>query len=446
MKSNKTIFIYYVMATLVYFSLYPITASNGDSLDQAIDQQLNKEQLQHEYPKNVALVNDGIQPLRRKRRYLEFPEGSSFQLVYDLIIGVVDYTNYLILGVTVALAWELPSKPPSEIFEDFTERLRDGTLGTSRNDTVKNIKYIDLKTKMPITKTSSAKYEYNLQPIFRPPMHYRYYTYATPDSFYKYQNNKGSQNMNFYNRYNNWSRKDNQYYSPKQAHPFTKWTQFQSRPKYSTNSIKYPWWNLSERLKNSFIRHPSVRRFDKNTNRSTAQINYKKPIGNYKPFPSTGRSEHRIYPIFGKRSITVAQNKNENKTSPHHRFRRSGIVADLPSKLDRIHIEQHRKTRHDLYQRIEIYLNGRGSHGHHCVLRALCETGQKSKEHKPGSFVGELMRAIFTMPEPLDETSDGRHRIGYKEQRYDTANALKENCTRRYNLCKDSLWSSHFVL
>ncbi|KNC21723.1 hypothetical protein FF38_03979 [Lucilia cuprina] len=389
---------------------------------------------------------DAVPTLRRKRRYLEFPEGSSFQLVYDLIIGVVDYTNYLILGVTVALAWELPSKPPSEIFEDLTERLRDGTLGTSRNDTVKNIKYINLKTKTPITKTSSTKYEYKLQPIFSPPMHYRYYTHATPNSFYKYQNNKGSQNLNFYttNRYNNWSRKDNQYYTPKQGHPFTKWTQYQTGPTYNTNSLKYPWWNLSQRLKNSFISHPSVR--NQNINRSTAHINYKKPIRNYKPFPSSGRSEHRIYPVFGKRSIFVARKENEEKTSSRQRFKRSGIVADLPSKLDRIHIEQHRKTRHDLYQRIEIYLNGRGSHGHHCVLRALCETGQKSKEHKPGSFVGELMRAIFTMPEPVDATTDTHHRIGYKEQRYDTANALKENCTRSYNLCKDSLWSSHFVL
>lgn len=82
----------------------------------------------------------------------------------------------------------------------------------------------------------------------------------------------------------------------------------------------------------------------------------------------------------------------------------------------------------------------RGSNGHHCVLRALCETGQKSGERKPESFVGELMRAIFTMPEAFNGN------LGYKEQRYDAANAHTGDCAARYHLCKDSLWSSHFVM
>ncbi|XP_065354529.1 uncharacterized protein LOC135948999 [Calliphora vicina] len=443
MKSNKIIFIWYTMATLVCFLICMITTSNGDSLEQTIEQQLTLEQLQHQYPENVTSVQDVVQPLKRKRRYLEFPEGSSFQLVYDLIVGVVDFTNYLILGVTVALAWELPSKPPSEIFEDLTERLRDGTLGTSRNDTVENINYIDRKTKTTTMKTPISKSQYNLQPMFRPPMHYRYYTQRTPDSFYKYPFQTESQSLKSYkpNRYNTWSRKSNilKYYTPKPVHPFTKWTKIKIQPKYSAKGVRYPWWNLPQRLKNSLITRPSVRRFDQNINYSRAQFNYKKPIGTYKTFPSTGRSEHRIYPIFGKQSISDVR-------KPQHRFRRSGIFTEIPSKLDRIHIGQHRRTRHDLYQRIEIYLTGRGSHGHHCVLRALCETGQKSHERKPGSFVAELMRAIFTMPEPIDATADGLPQIGYKEQRYDTANSLKGNCASRYNLCKDSLWSSHLVL
>lgn len=81
--------------------------------------------------------------LSRRRRYLIFPDGSSLQLgkcllwlffgrnkvqlyfleckiifqflwvflVYDQIIPIEDYTNLYILGVTVALAWELPDSP-----------------------------------------------------------------------------------------------------------------------------------------------------------------------------------------------------------------------------------------------------------------------------------------------------------------------------------------------
>lgn len=46
----------------------------------------------------------------------------------------MDYTNYLILGITVALAWELPTKPPSELLSDFEESLKDGSFGISRID------------------------------------------------------------------------------------------------------------------------------------------------------------------------------------------------------------------------------------------------------------------------------------------------------------------------
>lgn len=72
--------------------------------------------------------------LHRSKRYLLFPEGSSFQLVFDLIIPIVDYTNFAILGVTCAVAWELPSKPPSELVENLRTRLNDGTLGTVRRN------------------------------------------------------------------------------------------------------------------------------------------------------------------------------------------------------------------------------------------------------------------------------------------------------------------------
>ena len=67
--------------------------------------------------------------------------------VYDDIIGVVDYTNYLILGVTVALAWELPSKPPSEVIDNLKTKLNDGTFGLSRNDSINSIRYVDKNNK-----------------------------------------------------------------------------------------------------------------------------------------------------------------------------------------------------------------------------------------------------------------------------------------------------------
>ncbi|XP_013110051.2 uncharacterized protein LOC106088888 [Stomoxys calcitrans] len=412
-------------ASLLLLMQYPVVANNQNetvlTLEHRIEQKLEEEQ---RYGNNI--------PLHRKRRYLEFPEGSSFQLVYDLIVGMVDYTNYLILGVTVALAWELPSKPPSEILNDLTDRLKDGTLGTTRNDTITNIKYVDTKP----TKNQSPpdnKYYTNLQPLFRPPMHWQYYADRRPDSYYRPKQYANWQK--YATRKDDWHRKDNSYYSPKPLHPFTKWTS--SGGTNSRNSpritAKYPWWNLASRFNNSMRNRPLVpgsRRFDQRPQPS---------LWKHGPYSqSTGRSEHRVLPIFGKRSVT---NDNANADVPSHRHHgRSIRSSDSFSKVDRIHINHHRQTRRDLYERIESYLEGRGSNGHHCVLRALCETGQKGEEHEPGSFVGELMRALFTLPEAFD-----RER-GYKEQRYDAANGHRGDCSARYHLCKDSLWTSHFVM
>lgn len=36
-----------------------------------------------------------------------------------------------------------------------------------------------------------------------------------------------------------------------------------------------------------------------------------------------------------------------------------------------------------------------GRNGDECLLKALCETGRKQHEDKPGTFVGEIMRTIF---------------------------------------------------
>uniref|UniRef100_A0A1A9ZCI8 Uncharacterized protein n=1 Tax=Glossina pallidipes TaxID=7398 RepID=A0A1A9ZCI8_GLOPL len=348
--------------------------------------------------------------LTRRKRYLEFPEGSSFQIVYDLIIGVVDYTNYLILGVTVALAWELPSKPPSEILSDLRERLKDGTLGTTRNDTVSQITYADIKT--------PAENYWGQNPIksfphssFRVPMHYKYYTPHKAEI----QVNAKSSLPKYHSYYNTWS----------------------NDLRKSSNLSKYPWWNLSSRLREPFEKHFKKPGYLNPYLESNFSNKYKHVT---KSSSGTRRTiQHHVFPIFGKRSRLDKEEKKER----HLRYKRHGIKSQYISKWDRIHIRYQRSSRHELYEKIEKYLEKRGSNGHHCVLRALCETGQKATEVQPGSFVGELMRAVFTIPEPLPEDPDS---LGYKEKRYDIANALTGNCATRYHLCKESLWTSHFVM
>lgn len=82
----------------------------------------------------------------------------------------------------------------------------------------------------------------------------------------------------------------------------------------------------------------------------------------------------------------------------------------------------------------------RGHNGHECVLRTLCETGQKAHEKEPGSFVGELLRAVFTIPEALDHEP-----VAYRDSRYDKAHAHDGDCAALYPKCKLSLWEAPFV-
>lgn len=63
---------------------------------------------------------------------------------------------------------------------------------------------------------------------------------------------------------------------------------------------------------------------------------------------------HRIYPVFGKRSI---QTKNDEKDQKKVKERRHGIINEELSLWDRLHVQYHRTSRQDLYTRIEKYLN-----------------------------------------------------------------------------------------
>lgn len=97
----------------------------------------------------------------------------------------MDYTNYLVVGVTAALAWELPSQPPGDALENLLTKLNDGTLDISRKDSVSNITYVDdSATRKPSYKPNYINFSnaanirgfnynsyYDSSSVFRPPMH-----------------------------------------------------------------------------------------------------------------------------------------------------------------------------------------------------------------------------------------------------------------------------------
>lgn len=101
----------------------------------------------------------------------------------------MDYTNYLILGITVALAWELPSKPPSEIIEELHDKLNDGSLGLHRNDTFNKIKYIE-------TPKPSFNQKLNLPSFYSPSQTDSYYARPPIYSYKNWQNTNQWKNSN----------------------------------------------------------------------------------------------------------------------------------------------------------------------------------------------------------------------------------------------------------
>ncbi|XP_078052407.1 uncharacterized protein LOC144478421 [Augochlora pura] len=62
--------------------------------------------------------------LSRQKRYLIFPEGSNLQLVFCLTVGTYARENDVVMGMTAALAWELPSKVDNKISELLHRRSR----------------------------------------------------------------------------------------------------------------------------------------------------------------------------------------------------------------------------------------------------------------------------------------------------------------------------------
>lgn len=263
--------------------------------------------------------------LSRQRRYLTFPKGSSLQMVFDGASPILDHTFYAVVGVTVAVSWELPHNP-FYYDEDLANAYTNGSPGLShRND-------LDVN-------------DGNVQ-----------------DSYYFGQNNN-----NLFQ--DNLESDDVEYYNINKSQTY-EWN------KLMNNSD--PDLILTENF--PFIR--------------------KQPIV---PLP------------LGKRSVDESA---ENE----------------------LFLKYHRRSRYDLYRLVEKYLDSNGVDGSHCLQRILCEVGQKKKEPKVGTFVEEILKAIFHLPETHSslmhpQTID-----------YHNAHTSIHNCTEQFHRCKHNIWKTSLVL
>ncbi|KAL0821272.1 hypothetical protein ABMA28_005872 [Loxostege sticticalis] len=96
--------------------------------------------------------------LSRRKRFLIFPDGSSFQLVFcTQNHGYLQLGNIVWFGNTAALAWELPSDP--QLFNLYKEHSK---IYSNRRGDTKHIYYLDEDGKV------LSKVPYRRRPIVNP--------------------------------------------------------------------------------------------------------------------------------------------------------------------------------------------------------------------------------------------------------------------------------------
>ncbi|KAL6255358.1 hypothetical protein P5V15_013696 [Pogonomyrmex californicus] len=59
----------------------------------------------------------------------------------------------------------------------------------------------------------------------------------------------------------------------------------------------------------------------------------------------------------------------------------------------------HRRSRRELYRKVELMLRTQGNDGKACVLKAICKAAKRRREDiGKGSFLEEILHVIFTLP------------------------------------------------
>nr|CAI5851975.1 unnamed protein product [Callosobruchus analis] len=95
--------------------------------------------------------------------------------------------------------------------------------------------------------------------------------------------------------------------------------------------------------------------------------------------------------------------------------------------------EIHRRTRRELYGKIENLLTALSRDGKACLHKAICEVSQV--EQGKGTLMEEIFKAIFRI-KPHEHYPD--------EDDYDKAANKNHNCTEMYPTCQHSLWTNMF--
>ncbi|KOX71220.1 hypothetical protein WN51_04244 [Melipona quadrifasciata] len=110
----------------------------------------------------------------------------------------------------------------------------------------------------------------------------------------------------------------------------------------------------------------------------------------------------------------------------------AGQAWQLPSKstLSNKLGDYHRRSRRQLYRKMELLLESQGKDGKACVLKTICNAaGRSQTQIGKGHFMQEILHATFSLPASYNDADPMTE--------YERAYFLKENCNEARRKCTD---------
>lgn len=254
--------------------------------------------------------------------------------MFDTYHPILGYSNYLIIGLTAALAWELPSKPvylDEELHESY--QMGDLPLLKRKDQNVSNVTYTSTNKQ-----SSQAANSYSSVPSA---LSTQYYYTNVPSLSNRYPTNRLDYNTPNKNLLSNRTAAGQ---SDKMQYYLSYADRFMSELRQLTQSMPKDAFNDMAKTYVELVRLSDVMLIlSRETNILFAF--------------------HLIYPHSGPHSVATkmapTERKTFTKTTPrkhlvHPVFKKRSI--DKLDKLEKYDLKLHRVTRHKLYQQIEKFL------------------------------------------------------------------------------------------
>ncbi|XP_043259039.1 uncharacterized protein LOC122401145 [Colletes gigas] len=92
--------------------------------------------------------------------------------------------------------------------------------------------------------------------------------------------------------------------------------------------------------------------------------------------------------------------------------------------------DYHRRSRRDLFRKMQSLLSTQGKDGRACVLKAICRAAARSQtEIGRATFFEEILHAVFTLPGTFEDTD--------RVTEYERAYFRREKCDEMEDRCSD---------